>query len=108
ALGAVEARAVPEKDDDVAVEEISARVEGQGGVGAEVNPVRTDSWRERQVDAAPASAAVAGKVTAHRQTKDFVRAGGEHLRRACVEGNKGLALRATFVRDIDVAAGADR
>ena len=107
-LGAVDARAVPEKDDDVAVEKIAARVERQGRVGAEVNPIRADSWRERQVHATPASAAVAGKVTAHRQTKDFVRAAGQHLGRARVDGNKGLTLRSTFVRDVDVVAGADR
>src|SRR5205085_6726501 len=62
---------VAEEDDDVAVEEVAACVEGERRVGAEVYAVRPDCGGQRQVNAAPVLAAVRREVAAHRQAEDF-------------------------------------
>src|SRR5205085_11401317 len=98
---------VAEEDDDVAVEEVAACVEGERRVGAEVYAVRPDCGGQRQVNAAPVLAAVRREVAAHRQAEDFVRAGGDVLRLRRVDGDEGLALRAALVGDVDVAAEGD-
>src|SRR5205807_2274917 len=56
----------------------------------------------------PTRSSVSGKVSTHGQPKDFVRASGEHFWRTRVQSNERFALRSTFVRQIDIAAKADR
>src|ERR1700686_1565856 len=87
---------------------MAARVESQRRVGTEVDPIRANRWRQRQIYPTPGSAAVARIITAHRQTKDFVRAPREHLRRARIEGDESLTLWSAFVGNVDVAAGSHR
>ena len=92
---------VPEVHDDVAVEDVAARIERERRIGSEVDAVSLRR-RQRQIDAAPARAAVGREVAAHRQPEDFVRAAGEHLRLRRVQRDERFALRTAFVRDVDV------
>ncbi len=103
-LSAVDAVAASEKDNDVAVEEISLRVEYQARVGAEIDAVGAFRRRERRVGPYPARAAVEAGVCAHGQSENLIRAAGKVLRLARVQRDVSLALRSALIRHVNIGA----
>src|SRR5213596_1233307 len=92
-----------EEHHDEPVEDVSLRVEGERRVRAEPGVVGArQRRRQRHGGAPPATASVGREVRAHRQPEDLVRAGSERARAVRVQRDVGLALRAAFVRHVDV------
>src|SRR5205823_5497843 len=107
-LRAVDSVAGAEEDDDVAVVEVARAIEGEPGIGAEVDAVGPDGGWKGKIHSSPGGAAVGGEIAAHRQAEDLVRAGRDDLGVPGVDGDEGLALRTAFVGDVDVGTEGAR
>ena len=100
--GAVDRTAAAEENHDPAVIDVAFRVPGDARIGAEIESVVGPGRRQRQIDAAPGLAAVAGKERPHGQAIDLIGASHDLARIARVYGDRGLALGTSFVAGVDI------
>src|SRR5260370_17739710 len=103
-LSTVDSPRCAEENDNVAIEHVAACVEGERRVGTEVNSVRADRRRQRQVYAGPSASAIGRGVTSHGQPENLVRAAGDRRWIHGVQRDVRFTLRPTFVRNVHVAS----